>query len=288
MKENPQFGERINSVRTAKNLSQVEFADLLGVSQATVSAWESEDHPPSPEAYVRLGNLAPFPDNMWFWQQAGLDKQGMLSAAERTLKERTKERSALADQDLLREIKRFRLTAQGPEEVGPPLLIAADRVPNPLSTVCYLLDEKTAGLVFAPGDVVAVDSSGGSPIDFKAFSDQVDLVRFGPRADQQKPEWLDWPEGPRWGRLRCKRWSTSDNTWVATLGPVDDLKTKFALGDGSILIGMWTDVDSPSQFGEGLVPEEKRREAEGKIHLYGGCQILGRVVAWFPALTEKK
>jgi transcriptional regulator with XRE-family HTH domain len=288
MKENPQFGERIKSVRTARNLSQVEFADRLGVSQATVSAWESEDHPPSPEAYGQLGNLAPYPDNLWFWQEAGLDPQKMLSAAEQTLKERVKDRTALPDPNAVVEIQRFRLTGQGREKTGPALLIAAERVPNPLSTVCLVLDDKTAELCFAPGDIVALDVSPGGPTDFQPFSDQVALVQFAPRADQQKPEWLDWPEGPRWGRLRCKRWSRDDSWWVATLGPVTDTETKYRLGDGSILIGSWTDRDISPGFGEGLVPEKGRLEAAAKIQLYGGCQILGRVVAWYPAPTEKK
>jgi transcriptional regulator with XRE-family HTH domain len=282
MEKPSRFGELIKALR--KDKTQAQFAEILGVTQPMISAWEGGSDEPSCEMFAKLGNLSSYPDNIWFWQEAGLDPQRMFSAAEQALKElRTP-----ANAGEVIPIPRFRLTAQRGEEAGPRILIAAERVPNPLSTFCYVLDEKTAGLCFGPGDIVALDISAGGPTDFQAFSDQVGLVQFAPRAEQQKPEWVDWPEGPVWGRLRCKRWWSNDNSWDATLGPAMDTRTKYTPGDGSILIGYWGDRDSPSGFGEGPVPEKARLGAAAKIQLFGGCQIVGRVIAWFPAPSEKK
>ncbi len=69
--------------------SQTQFAAAVGVTQQTVSDWESETvhAAPSCQSYVRLGNIAPYPDCLWFWDQAGFDPDAMLRAARKLLKE---------------------------------------------------------------------------------------------------------------------------------------------------------------------------------------------------------
>lgn len=54
-----EVGARIRALRVAKNLTQVEFAELMGVSQAAVSNWETGarlDHVKLAEIAEALGS----------------------------------------------------------------------------------------------------------------------------------------------------------------------------------------------------------------------------------------
>ena len=70
--------KRIKSLQGQMN--QVEFAHCLGVPQSRVSEWRAGKRPTA-EMCVRLAKLAPYPDNLWFLEQAGLKRDDILSLA---------------------------------------------------------------------------------------------------------------------------------------------------------------------------------------------------------------
>lgn len=79
-------GIRIRELRKGLHLSQSRFADLLRVTQATVSAWEHGDpkRAPSHGAFFRLGSLAPsIADRIYFLGLGGLDEQAIVEMADR-------------------------------------------------------------------------------------------------------------------------------------------------------------------------------------------------------------
>lgn len=78
---------KIRALRTALGLNQQKFATALEVSKTAVSAWERGLYEPSPETYVRLGNLANSAEVLWFWEKAGIDKRIVLSVAGQLLRE---------------------------------------------------------------------------------------------------------------------------------------------------------------------------------------------------------
>ena len=51
------LGQRINTLRQAAGLSQVELARRLNISKQTVSNWENENIQPSIEMLVRLSKV---------------------------------------------------------------------------------------------------------------------------------------------------------------------------------------------------------------------------------------
>jgi len=55
-------------------LSQIEFATLLGVSQSMVSDWERGAHIPSGRIWLRMAELSGYPENVYCWQRAGLSE----------------------------------------------------------------------------------------------------------------------------------------------------------------------------------------------------------------------
>ena len=51
------LNQRIRELRTAKNISQVELADALGVTKQSVSNWENDNIQPSIEMLMRLAGF---------------------------------------------------------------------------------------------------------------------------------------------------------------------------------------------------------------------------------------
>jgi transcriptional regulator with XRE-family HTH domain len=69
----PEWTQRVVSLRKQIGLSQVQFAELLAVTQGTVSRWESGAKQPSAEHFLQMGNLADADQCLWFWRRAGVD-----------------------------------------------------------------------------------------------------------------------------------------------------------------------------------------------------------------------
>lgn len=52
--EQPEYGAHLAALRHAASLSQQQLADIVGVRQATVAAWERSDSPPRGEFLLPL------------------------------------------------------------------------------------------------------------------------------------------------------------------------------------------------------------------------------------------
>lgn len=73
---NKPWPKKIRDLRAALGMKrQADLARALGVTQPTVSDWERGIYSPSPEFYLKLGNLAAersLPEAKWFFEQSGL------------------------------------------------------------------------------------------------------------------------------------------------------------------------------------------------------------------------
>lgn len=73
----PEWPTRIGQLLQKHQLTQAALAKRLGVSSATVSRWLKGTHEPTGEAYVALGNLAGSPEDLYFWERAGINTSGL-------------------------------------------------------------------------------------------------------------------------------------------------------------------------------------------------------------------
>ncbi len=73
LKIKPEWPARIARLLAKHRLTQTTLAQRLGVSSATVSRWMKGTHEPTGEAYVSLGNLAGSPEDVYFWERAGIN-----------------------------------------------------------------------------------------------------------------------------------------------------------------------------------------------------------------------
>jgi transcriptional regulator with XRE-family HTH domain len=290
MKESANIGERIKSLREAEASTQEKFADLVGVSQATVSAWELEDVRPSSESWLQLGNLARYPENLWFWQQAGIDPEKMLSAAGQILKER--EAPPVADKILYFPCS-IR-TVQGGEEVRFSVPMLARHVPNPLSTRCLVVDEKLPNSIFPVGDALIVEEPLGDPQVARPFRNHIVLADLMPEHPGNPGMVRFWEKGLNIGRLRFKHETLR---WYATLGPFIGTGRKGLEIHEETPIGYW---DHPlkgeaSQLNRAdlkKLEDEARERALTEMRFAPGCRVIGRVIAWLrlpePKSVEKE
>jgi transcriptional regulator with XRE-family HTH domain len=91
----PDWAQRVVSLRKELGLSQVQFAELLVVTQGAVSRWESGVKQPSAEHFLQMGNLADENECLWFWRRAGVDVKRIAAVAPRTSPGQTRTRSRL-------------------------------------------------------------------------------------------------------------------------------------------------------------------------------------------------
>jgi transcriptional regulator with XRE-family HTH domain len=278
MKRLPEVSERAKHLRESLGMSQNQFAEHTGIARPRISEWEAGKIFPSAEACMLLGNAAPYPENLWFWEQAGVKPDAMASAVEKILKERTSAPVAGA----LVQIPLVQLTAEGMQETGTLVALPARFIPNPVSTRCLVVDDKSPELMFPPGDVVVFEPATG-PQDPQLYWNEIVLAEFTGSAPVA---WREWASGLRIGRLCCKRYRRDALSYIATLGPFSDSEKtwlRFPSGGESIVVGGYQHPGPPMGAGRDRNHAEEQAELQApeKLTLDPGFKIIGRVVAWF-------
>ena len=69
----PEWANRIVALRKQLGLLQTQFAELMQVTQAAISQWETGANEPSAESYIRMANLADETNCAWFLEHIGVD-----------------------------------------------------------------------------------------------------------------------------------------------------------------------------------------------------------------------
>jgi DNA-binding transcriptional regulator YiaG len=293
---------RILKLRNARGEKQGKFAKALGVSQATVSCWESGKEQPSRASCLLLGLFASQagaalrPERDWFWQRAGDYMNSMAAAGVAILRERN---APPLEGEIFR-VPCKRKTAQATEDAGRLLPLPTESVPNPSSTICLIVDETAANLMFHAGDLIVVDTSQNNAKDLCPFWDEIVLLEIDVRSERRVDPhftWGMWPAGLSMGWLQYRQLRRSPprlpltirfvqrSSWVAILSPSDDLEAEWDPRDEGTYVGHWEPfpVGTPGSIEELEAFEaEARKQAPSKIRLEDPCRILGRVIGWFP------
>ena len=284
MKKNPKIGERIQSLRG--DMSQTKFADLLHVQQTTVSAWETEDNVPSPEALMNLAKLAPDSEKLWYWEQAGMDKQAILSIAEKILQERG---APPVKGEILR-LPSIRRSAQGEEKEVGTRPEFAPAIPNPLSTKHYILEspEQIRGIETNKIEAI-LDVSDVGPQLFLPYWDKAVLIELANLRPEQRSDFSThwgWQAGLYMGKMRLKE--PGNGLFYANLEPFTGMRlAERANVRIGIPLGFWdaqNAADAKTLMATGASyfdPKKTRERAKAEVRPHPGCTILGRVIKWW-------
>jgi len=180
----PDWAGRIQRLIRDLQLTQAGLAERLGVSPATVSRWIQGRIEPTAQTYVALGNLAQAPENIYFWERAGMDPSGLpVASFGRTA---SSVRVSLRDFRLVATARVSQVLGEGGSAVAIPLLnvIAwGDRIaphenvslsqaeietvlvapldwcPHPEQMVAMHLAGDSMDPVIPPGSIVFVDAA---------------------------------------------------------------------------------------------------------------------------------
>lgn len=323
MGKSSEAASRIKRLRGSE--TQAEFARGIGVTQPMVSAWEAGRDTPSAEIWIKLGELAGYPDCYWFYERAGLDRQKLLAATEKTLKEQIKDADSPLLEGQIILVPRVR-SLQSLEPAGLPLPMPAQAVPNALSTRCIEIE----------GTEVVVDTADTDAADLMPFWGRTVLLEFAPENEGPWPKGVlcagilhgphmkilpgrvDWhaefvPFGKfaEWGSLPVAVWTegwfqknepvaTSEQSPVATVeqvraGYIQRLKENYPrLPSESEWFARADKAEDERSYeiaAKVLLDSEIRnrqqeRRAARELRIPAGCKILGRVIAQFPAVKR--
>lgn len=67
--------ELVVNLRRAKGMTQAQLAEILEVSRSQISEWETGSASPSAEAWVRMGNIAPWGQEIAYYKCAGMEER---------------------------------------------------------------------------------------------------------------------------------------------------------------------------------------------------------------------
>jgi transcriptional regulator with XRE-family HTH domain len=274
-----EVARRINAL-LARYKDQKEFAEILGLSQTTISTWILGKAKPSPESWLKLGNVAPEDEAQWFWEKGkdALDK--LVLSAERYLVERRRP----AREDELVRVRRLRTGTEGADAKTGEMLIPAECVPNPGSTFYIVLEGGTCGDALQKGDIVVLDRSESErdPKSLMPFWDQLIVVEFVRPPGTLPPDLRDWHIGFHVGRPYLQGIDQDDGfSWTAEFFPASGRSAarRLLLGyyEERLPVEKMDDRVSADQWRLEVADQSGERAAD-KIRLPDGLQVLGRVV----------
>lgn len=183
VKLKPEWPTRIAQLLRKHTLTQAALAERLGVSPANVSRRMKGTHEPTGEAYVSLGNLAGSPEDVYFWERAGIKPGSFPGISSRILASSVRvklsdfkfvfgqklSRKMLANKANAVAIPLLNVTAYG-DEVPPEqhvhlseatieevLTAPLEWCPHPSSMICMHAAGDSMLPLIAPNAVVAVD-----------------------------------------------------------------------------------------------------------------------------------
>lgn len=154
-KKKSEIANQIDTLMRVKSLGQVGLAREIDVSPSRISEWLAGKRSPSSDALWKLGKLAPFPQNLWFWEQAGLTRDAIVSATAKIVDGR---RAFVGE---VQAIPRFRETPEGMQEDGPPVGLSTAYISDPLSTVWLVVNRELACGPFKFGDIIMLEKDSG-------------------------------------------------------------------------------------------------------------------------------
>ncbi len=286
---------RIFALRSQLKKTQKEFAELVGVTQPAISDWESESGQsfPSPESYTQLGNVAPYPENLWFWEQAGFSRDAMLSAAVSVLKERGTE----PPKGRTVAVPRLQKIGQRFDITGETITVDARFVLNPESVAYWTVDGPAYGPIQPEGTTIFLDRSEIDRPDLEPFFDAKVLIES---TGQGKPGDPRLDAGLHAGILRLAgKQGAEHGVWYAILERLEQRGVLWPpdhLGHPENAVGRWvaqmaTDawkLKKETQHGRTFDAKLVRARVGEELRLFPGHSILGRVLWWQPPQAGEK
>jgi transcriptional regulator with XRE-family HTH domain len=270
-------------------MRRVELAARIGVSESRISEYVAGGRKPTAEGWVALGKLAlelGLPDPFYFWAHAGLDADSLQLMAGKIIEGRYR----FAGETV--PIRRVRETERGREEAGPPVPLPIEFVPNPLTTLCLSVDEKSSATGDSPRGLIILDVSVEGAENLAALWGHVVALNYAP---EHGASYSPQRKGLYVGRLSMigSMYNYRQPDQPVLLGQLLLLSGRIAQEFRIVHLGEYIDSEGMS----GLAPEDKaarsrrwkeiQERARSQFRLLKGIRILGNVIGRLTGHLEK-
>jgi transcriptional regulator with XRE-family HTH domain len=170
----PAFAEAIVALREARKWGRAQLARELGVTEMTVSNWESGKSEPKPDKYARMARLAPTDDLEIFFRDriVALDPQvaSLISAYAQKHDIIPKVSQPVGDLPEMSAVPLLRDAAAAgaprmieEKDVEEWLMISKRFAPNPESVRCVRIKGDSMSPILEEGYIVAIDTADREP-----------------------------------------------------------------------------------------------------------------------------
>lgn len=193
----PEWAKKIEEMRESLGLSQAALAKTLNVSPMAPSRWERGINRPPSSIFLRLGKLIGHPLCWYFWQEAGLSKDDLVSCADPAeivssklhVPSSVSEAEYIALPLLPQSASRFEIPLLN--EKKDFMIARRDWCPHPERTICWQYKGTGMRPLLADASIVAVDLSETAPANLDGKMVLATHHDHGPRI-----KWLlKTPEG---------------------------------------------------------------------------------------------
>jgi transcriptional regulator with XRE-family HTH domain len=283
--------KRIKILRESLGMTQMEFADQVAkAGQPKISDWEAGKNFPSAEVYLRLAKAAPYPENVWFLQQIGLDPEDVLTLADAL----EAESLFLPEEGEMVRVEPIEQPKGEGQEPVPSIPFSLALV-KPVLTRYFRIDEHSAGYGFEVDDILVLDTSHVGMPSHTAFWDQIILVEHSDPADSNYREQfagrLFLRESRHEGARTAAFYDGMLQPWTSLHHELGEMRGRSIKGyfrgdrlkDSGPFVITYGDQDvlkeSETDIETGFA--SLRERAQAKIRLYPEFRILGRVTGWF-------
>lgn len=165
--QKPPWAARIYEARKREGLDQSQLAERLGVTQKTVSRWETGEDEPQSRRYMDLGRLFEA-DRPFFWEQAGI-KRSDLAGPSLVFSRGPKKGRKQQGPDLIYVPRLAGAIAAGDprpideSEVEEVIPMPREWTRHPDSTVCLRVKGDSMSPLIEDGYLIIVDTAAREP-----------------------------------------------------------------------------------------------------------------------------
>lgn len=180
----PEWAKKIEEMRETLGLSQAALAKTLNVSPMAPSRWERGINRPPSSIFLRLGKLIGHPLCWYFWQEAGLSKEDLITCADPSeVAQKIQVPNSVSSDEWVAlplfppDATDFSVRSDSKDR----MLARRDWCPHPDQTICWQYRGLGMKPLLADASIVAVDAATK---DLKALDGKMVLAthpKHGPR-----------------------------------------------------------------------------------------------------------
>ncbi len=165
----PEWAKKIEEMRDRLGLSQAALAKKLNVSPMAPSRWERGINRPPSSIFLRMGKMIGHPLCWYFWGEAGLSKEDLISCADpaEIVAQKLAVPAVVNDSEYIAlpllppDATRFDLS--GGSEKKDFMVARRDWCPHPERTICWQYKGMGMKPLLADASIVAVDLEQTDP-----------------------------------------------------------------------------------------------------------------------------